>query len=50
MQNIKTQTIRIIPEIHRLAKTAAAEKGMYLQSWIEQLILKEVEKDKALNP
>ena len=39
----KTQTVRISPPIHRLAKIEAKEANMGLQQWIELLITKEIE-------
>ncbi len=38
----KTQTIRISPHIHALAKSAAAKDQIYLQIWVEKLIMKEI--------
>lgn len=39
----KTQTIRISPKIHALAKSAAAKEEIFLQVWIENLVLKELQ-------
>lgn len=38
----KTQTVRISPEIHRIAKKAAIDLGIGLQTYIENLIKNEV--------
>lgn len=43
MNTEKTQTIRISPPIHALAKSAAAKEEVFLQIWIEKLILKELQ-------
>jgi predicted HicB family RNase H-like nuclease len=42
----KTQTIRVNPEVHRLAKSAAAKSGLGLQVWIENLVKKECKDNK----
>lgn len=42
----KTQTIRISPEIHKLAKKSAIDAGVGLQVWIENIITKELENNK----
>lgn len=41
MKEKKSSIIRVKPEIHRIAKMAACEKLLTLQTWIEQLIQKE---------
>lgn len=41
----KTQTIRVSGDIHKMAKSKAAECGEYLQIWIENLIRKECKKE-----
>ena len=38
----KRQTIRVTPEVHRIAKMAAASECIGLQIWIENLILKAI--------
>ncbi len=46
MDTQKTQTVRISPKIHAMAKIAAAQDMTYLQLWIEKLILKEISEGK----
>lgn len=38
---LKSQTIRVCPEVHRMAKSAAINKLVTLQTWVEDLIRKE---------
>ena len=37
--------IRVRSEFHQIAKVAACEKFLTLQAWIEQLIVKEANKE-----
>lgn len=37
----KTQTIRVCPEVHGMAKRAAVNQMITLQNWVEDLIKKE---------
>jgi predicted HicB family RNase H-like nuclease len=46
MNDKKCSVIRVKPEVHRVAKIAACEKLLTLQSWVEQLIEKECKLNK----
>lgn len=44
----KTQTIRVSPSIHHLAKLASLNEQTTLQKWIEELIQKECKNKKNI--
>lgn len=41
--------IAIDPELHRRIKVVASKKDMSMKDWVESILVKEVEKEEALN-